>query len=53
MKKRIFVLAILLLTFASIAFGRWFPDIIVTGTDGIWTDTRFYADIDAAVQLAF
>ena len=52
MKKRIFTLAILLLTFASIAFSNYFPDVILTSPNGTWLDTRVYANIDNAVAAA-
>ncbi len=50
MKKFILPIILACLLFVSpAASANFFPDIIVTSSDGIWTDTRAYATLNAAV----
>jgi|GEM_PF-2656427 len=37
------------LVVAGVAFSEFFPDVIVTSPNGVWTDTRAYTTINAAV----
>lgn len=34
---------------ATVALSEYFPDIIVTSPNGLWTDTRAYSSINAAI----
>jgi len=49
MKKWIISVTFACLAIASIAFSDYFPDVIVTSPNGVWTDTRAYATIDDAI----
>ena len=50
MKKLIALLVVISLVFVVAAqYAKYFPDIIVTSVDGLWTDTRGYTDLAAAV----
>jgi len=49
-KKLTILLSIIVLLFTVAAqYAKYFPDIIVTSVDGIWTDTRGYTSLSAAV----
>jgi len=48
-KRIIFAALFSVLVIAGVALSEYFPDVIVTSPDGIWTDTRAYATIDAAI----
>lgn len=48
-KKIIFSSIFSLLVVTGVALSQFFPDIIVTSPNGIWTDTRAYSTIDAAI----
>ncbi len=50
MKKIIFSALFSLLVTAAVVFSNYLPDIIVTSSSGIWTDTRAYSTIDAALS---
>jgi hypothetical protein len=51
MKRLLALLIVVAATFLiAQATPQFFPDIIVTGTNGIWTDTRFYADFNTALS---
>ena len=47
--KRFLLTLLIALIIASPASANFFPDIIVTSANGIWTDTRAYATVNAAV----
>ncbi len=47
--KRFLLSLLILLIIASPASANFFPDIIVTSANGIWTDTRAFATVNAAV----
>jgi len=50
MKKLITVLIVISLVFVVAAqYAKYFPDIIVTSVDGLWTDTRGYTSLATAV----
>ena len=50
MKKLIAILIAISLVFIVAAqYAKYFPDIIVTSVDGLWTDTRGYTSLAAAV----
>ena len=52
MKKiKAFLLSVLmLLTLSTTAKAEFFSDVIVTGTNAIWTDSRAYANLPAAIN---
>lgn len=50
--KRLFVLVLLIIVMSvssAKAKTAYFTDIIITGTSGIWTDSRSYSTLDAAI----
>lgn len=49
MKKWLITLFIILFSFASANAWNFNRDLTLTGTDGIWTDSRSYADLATAV----
>ena len=49
MKNRIIQSLVILLICASFAIAEYFPDVIVTSPNGIWTDTRAYSSLDDAL----
>lgn len=49
MKKIIFSALLAIIVVAAIALAEFFPTVIVTGTDGKWTDTRAYSSIATAI----
>ena len=49
MKKfRPLILLVILIT-CIVSLGNYFPDVIITSPDGVWTDTRAFSSINAAV----
>ena len=50
MKKIIFSALFAILVVATVALSNYFPDIIVTSPNGIWTDTRAYSNLNAAIS---
>ena len=48
-KKIFFSVLFTTLVVCGIAFSEYFPDVIVTSPTGVWTDTRAYTTINAAV----
>ena len=48
MKKIILTALLAVFVVVSVAYSNFFPDIIVTSPNGIWTDTRAYTTLDAA-----
>ena len=50
MKKKLSILfAVFAIIFCLAASATFFPDIIVTSPDGIWTDTRAYTNLSTAL----
>lgn len=49
MKKIIFSTIMSILVVCTVALSEYFPDIIVTSPNGVWTDTRAYASLNAAI----
>lgn len=47
--KRFLLTLLMVLAITFPASANYFPDVTITSTDGIWTDTRAYATINAAV----
>lgn len=50
MKKIIFSAIFAVLVVCGVAFSDYFPDIIVTSPNGIWTDTRAYSTLADAIS---
>ena len=49
MKKFLLSIILTILLIASPTSAEFFPDIIVTSPHGIWTDSRAYVDLNAAI----
>lgn len=49
LKKIVASIIFSLLVVAGVSFSEYFPDVIVTSPNGIWTDTRAYTTLNAAV----
>ncbi len=49
MKKIIGSVIFALIVTVVVAFAQYLPDIIVTGTNGPWTDSRAYVSLNAAI----
>lgn len=49
MKKIISAAILAILVVCGVALSDYMPDIIVTGTEGLWVDTRAYSSLDAAI----
>uniref|UniRef100_A0A6H1ZCS4 Putative pectate lyase n=1 Tax=viral metagenome TaxID=1070528 RepID=A0A6H1ZCS4_9ZZZZ len=47
--KKFLILILSIILFASVASAEFFSDVIVTSPNGIWTDSRAYTTLNAAV----
>ncbi|MBU2395665.1 MAG: hypothetical protein KKH70_20215, partial [Gammaproteobacteria bacterium] len=47
--KKLLTLILSIILFASVASAEFFSDVIVTSPNGIWTDSRAYSTLNAAV----